>query len=223
MASGPTSKFDYLFKYIIIGDQAVGKSNLLLRYIHGEFKNEYHATIGVEFAAKSINIKDKLYRIQIWDTAGQENYKSITRAYYKNSVCALIVYDISNRDSFTNVCSWIEDCKNQCPKTVYMILVGNKSDLEEEREVRKEEGQDLADKYAINFFETSAKTGKNVEEVFNNSAEQIATNIEEGYYNLEDDSCGIKVGFNLYENGNRKQIHSDIKDNPNKKNNCCPF
>lgn len=223
MASGPTSKFDYLFKYIIIGDQAVGKSNLLLRYIHGEFKNEYHATIGVEFAAKSINIKDKLYRIQIWDTAGQENYKSITRAYYKNSVCALIVYDISNRDSFTNVCSWIEDCKNQCPKTVYMILVGNKSDLEEQREVRKEEGQDLADKYGINFFETSAKTGENVEEVFNNSAEQIATNIEEGYYNLEDDSCGIKVGFNLYENGNRKQIHSDIKDNPNKKNNCCPF
>jgi small GTP-binding protein len=223
MTSGGAVNFDYLFKYIIIGDAAVGKSNLLLRYAHGQFKPEYQLTIGVEFGAKNVEIRNKTYRIQIWDTAGQENFRSITRAYYKNSVCALVVYDISSRDSFNNVSTWIEDCKNQSPKTIFMVLVGNKSDLEDKRQVSKEEGQDLADKYGINFFETSAKTGENVEEVFNNSAEQIATNIVEGYYNLEDDSCGIKVGFNLYENGNRKQIHSDIKDNPNKKNNCCPF
>ncbi len=213
-----TTKFDYLFKYIIIGQQAVGKSNLLLRYINGEFRNEYQTTIGVEFGSKSLFIKDKVYRIQIWDTAGQENYKSITRAYYKNSACAIIVYDISNRESFENVSSWIEDCKNQCAKTVYMTLVGNKSDLEEMRVVSKEEGQELAEKYGINFYETSAKTGENVEELFNNSAEEIIANIEAGYYDLEDESNGIKTGFN--ELMNKKQLHSEITENPYKKK-CC--
>ena len=95
MTAREAAKFDYLLKYIIIGDAAVGKSNLLLRYVHGEFNPEYQLTIGVEFGAKNILINDKSYRIQIWDTAGQENFRSITRAYYKNSVSALVVYDIS--------------------------------------------------------------------------------------------------------------------------------
>ena len=219
MSSNQSLKYDYLFKYIIIGNQAVGKSNLLLRYINGEFKNEYQATIGVEFGAKNVNIKDKLYRIQIWDTAGQENYKSITRAYYKNSACALIVYDVSNKESFSDVSTWIEDCKNQCPKTIYMILVGNKSDLNEQREVSKEEGQELANQYGIDFFETSAKTGQNVEELFYNTAEYIATNIEKGYYDLTNETCGIKEGFNK-EKGKIKQIHSEIDNNQGQKN-CC--
>ena len=103
MTSGNMVNFDYLLKYIIIGDAAVGKSNLLLRYVHGQFKPEYQLTIGVEFGAKNIEISSKIFRIQIWDTAGQENFRSITRAYYKNSVCALVVYDISSRDSFNNV------------------------------------------------------------------------------------------------------------------------
>ena len=146
MTTSQAAKFDYLFKYIIIGDAAVGKSNLLLRYTQGQFKSEYQLTIGVEFGARNVNLREKNYRIQIWDTAGQENFRSITRAYYKNSVCALVVYDITNRDTFNNVSSWIEDCKNQSPKTIYMILVGNKSDLEDKRQVSTEEGQELAEK-----------------------------------------------------------------------------
>ena len=219
MSASQAANFDYLLKYIIIGDQAVGKSNLLLRYTQGEFKNEYQTTIGVEFGAKNANINNKLYRIQIWDTAGQEQFRSITRAYYKNSVCALAVYDISNKDSFNNVSSWIDDCKNQSPKTIYMILVGNKVDLEDKREVSTEEGQELADKYGIEFYESSAKTGKNVEEIFLNSANEIDKRINQNYYDLDNEACGIKSGINR-ENGNRQQIHSDINDVSNKKS-CC--
>ena len=204
MTSGNMVNFDYLLKYIIIGDAAVGKSNLLLRYVHGQFKPEYQLTIGVEFGAKNIEISSKLVRIQIWDTAGQENFRSITRAYYKNSVCALVVYDISSRDSFNNVMSWIEDCKNQSPKTIFMVLVGNKCDLEDKRQVSYEEGKELADKNQLLFFESSAKDGINVDEIFLNSATEIAKKIEQGYYDLESDTCGIKKGINR---NNNQEIH----------------
>ena len=164
--SKPEVNFNYLLKYVIVGDAAVGKSNLLLRYTHGEFKEEYQLTIGVEFGSNNIIVDNNIFRIQIWDTAGQENFRSITRSYYKNSACALIVYDITRRQSFENLINWIEDCKNSSPKTVFMVLIGNKCDLEKNREVSEEEGREFAEKYGMLFFETSAKTGKNVEEVF---------------------------------------------------------
>ena len=221
MTAGNMVNFDYLLKYIIIGDAAVGKSNLLLRYVHGQFKPEYQLTIGVEFGAKNINISSKVFRIQIWDTAGQENFRSITRAYYKNSVCALVVYDISSRDSFNNVTSWIEDCKNQSPKTIFMVLVGNKCDLEDKRQVSYEEGKELADKNDLLFFESSAKDGINVDEIFENSAKEIAKNIEQGYYDLETDSCGIKKGINR-SNVQQIQLGGQL-DNQNRGsgNGCC--
>ena len=157
---------DNLFKFLIIGDELVGKSKLVSHYVDGQFTSEYKFTLGVEIRVKDVQIRNKTYRIQIWDTAGQENFRSITRAYYKNSVCALVVYDISSRDSFNNVSTWIEDCKNQSPKTIFMVLVGNKSDLNDKRQVNTEEGQELADKYGLQFYETSAKTGDNVEAIF---------------------------------------------------------
>ena len=220
MTSGNMVNFDYLLKYIIIGDAAVGKSNLLLRYVHGQFKPEYQLTIGVEFGAKNIEISSKIFRIQIWDTAGQENFRSITRAYYKNSVCALVVYDISSRDSFNNVMSWIDDCKNQSPKTIFIVLVGNKSDLDDKRQVSYEEGKELADKNELLFFESSAKDGINVDEIFVNSAKEIAKKIEQGYYDLENDTCGIKKGINR---SNNQQIYlGDGQPSQNKGlGNCC--
>ena len=199
----PGINYDYLLKYIIIGDAAVGKSNLLLRYAHGQFKPEYQLTIGVEFGAKNIQINNEIFRIQIWDTAGQENFRSITRAYYKNSVCALVVYDISSRDSFDHVSTWIEDCKNQSPKTIFMVLVGNKCDLNDKRQVTIEEGRELAERNEMLFFETSAKDGINVDEIFLNSANEISKKIEQGYYDLENDTCGIKKGLNR----NNPQLH----------------
>ena len=217
MASNPSINFNYLFKYIIIGDAAVGKSNLLLRYAHGQFKDEYQLTIGVEFGAKNISINDKIYRIQIWDTAGQENFRSITRAYYKNSVCALVVYDITNRDSFNNIANWVEDCKNQSPKTIFMVLVGNKSDLSDKRVISIDEGRELAEKYNMIFFETSAKTGDNVDLIFFKSAEEIAKKIDQGYYDLEND-CGIKQGINQ---SRQIQIGEPGNHKPKNDGGCC--
>ena len=219
MTSGGPVNFDYLLKYIIIGDAAVGKSNLLLRYCHGQFKPEYQLTIGVEFGAKNIQINNKVFRIQIWDTAGQENFRSITRAYYKNSVCALVVYDISSRDTFNNVSTWIEDCKNQSPKTIFMALVGNKCDLNDKRQVSIEEGRELAERNDMMFFETSAKDGINVEEIFINSANEISKKIDQGYYDLENDTCGIKRGLNR----NSQQLHLGGNDQGNNGGNvgCC--
>ena len=213
----PGINYDFLLKYIIIGDAAVGKSNLLLRFAQNDFKSEYQLTIGVEFGAKNINISSKIFRIQIWDTAGQENFRSITRAYYKNSVCALVVYDISSRDSFNNVTSWIEDCKNQSPKTIFMVLVGNKCDLEDKRKVTTEEGEQMAKNHNLIFFETSAKTGDNVDKIFEESAKEINKKINEGYYDLESDVCGIKRGLNSA--AGRAMYINDGNNNSN--TNCC--
>ncbi len=219
MAS-PGISYDYLLKYIIIGDAAVGKSNILLRYIQGDFREEYQLTIGVEFGAKNIDIGNKKFRIQVWDTAGQENYRSITRAYYKNSVCAIVVYDISKKESFANISSWIEDCMDQTPKTIRIVLVGNKSDLEDKREVTIEEGQDFAKKNNLMFFETSAKTGDNISKVFEDSAKEINDKINEGYYDLESD-CGIKLGTSNGEAAVQINIDNNNNSNKSKKKKCC--
>ena len=207
-------KYDYLLKYIIIGDSNVGKSNLLLRYIDNTFNEEYKLTIGVEFGEKTIEVKNKKYKIQIWDTAGQENFRSITRTYYKNSVCALVVYDITRRETFDNVINWIEDCKMNSPKTIYIVLVGNKCDLEKDRQVSSEEGEEIANRFGLKFFETSALKTINVNEIFSESAEFIDERINKNYYDLDSHACGIK-----------KYNYSENKSNNNKKNKkkagCC--
>ena len=214
----PGINYDYLLKYIIIGDAAVGKSNLLLRFSQDDFKSEYQLTIGVEFGAKNLDIDNKKYRLQIWDTAGQENYRSITRAYYKNSVCAILVYDITNRDSFEHISSWVEDCLAQSPKTVFMVLVGNKSDLSEKRKVSIEEGQKMAKNNNMIFFEASAKTGDNVDKIFEESANEINKKINEGYYDLESDICGIKRGLS---NGPGNAVYIDGRNNNSNGGKCC--
>ena len=185
-------KYDYLLKYITIGSPNVGKSKIVERFVKDTFNNDYYVTIGVEFGEKNIEVEKKKLRIQIWDTAGQEEFKSITRTYYKNCVCAIIVYDITSRNSFNDITNWIEDCIQSSPKTVLMALIGNKSDLKESRVVSTEEGQELADKYGILFYETSAKDGTNIKEIFQKTGQKIYKNIKEGYYNLDDLECGIK-------------------------------
>ena len=146
------SKKSYSIKYIIIGDSGVGKSNILLRYSKDKFDKNHKATLGIEFMNKKVNFKGTNYTIQIWDTAGQENYKSITRGYYKSSACAFIVYDITNLKTFKNINNWIKDCVNLAPKNILLVLIGNKSDLEENRKVDYDLGKNLTDENNMIFL-----------------------------------------------------------------------
>ena len=190
-------EYDYILKYIMIGDAKVGKSSLSLNYARHKFNSEYESTLGVEFLNKDVHIRNKTYHIQIWDKAGKKDFLTITKAYFKNTACALVVYDITDRNSFDNVTFWVEGFKNETIEKVLIVLVGNKSDLNNKRQVSTEEGQDLADKLGILFFETSAKTGENVENIFFKSTDEIAKRIDDNYYDLEYDICGIKKGKKL--------------------------
>ena len=210
MANDDIVNFDYLYKYIIIGDAYVGKSNLLLRYANSQFKPEYQITLGAEFGSKTEKIGDLTYRIQIWDTAGQENFRSITRSYYKSSVCALVVYDISSRESFNSINTWIEACKNQATKTVIFILVGNKSDLENKRQINKEEGEEKAKSFELGFIETSACSGNNIDQAFDIMLKEVLKR-----YKVDND-----INNEELEAGNGNNIEL-IKKNENKKKKCC--
>ena len=149
---------------------------------------------------KNLSINGKIFRIQIWDTAGQENFKSITRAYYKNSVCTIVAYDITKRTSFENVQEWIDEVRSQSPKQILLVLVGNKIDLDKERVVTFEEGKKLAQDNDMIFLETSALTGEGVDDVFNKSCQDIYQNIQKNYYDLSDEACGIKEGEKVSDN-----------------------
>ena len=205
----------FLFKYIIIGDSFVGKSKILLRYTNNTYNENFVITIGAEFGAKTIIIDEQEIRIQIWDTAGMENFKSITRSYYKNSICALIVYDISNKDSFKNVLNWIEDCKVFSPKNILLVLIGNKSDLNDKRQVSIEEGKKVADENNMIFFETSAKDNVNINEVFLKSAQKLLENIKNKVYDDEENL------INFRQNSKAKSINNESSFKSWYENYCC--
>merc|ERR1712170_315611 len=166
----PKMSYAYLFKYIIIGDTGVGKSCLLLQFTDKRFQPVHDLTIGVEFGSRTITIDDNQIKLQIWDTAGQEKFRSITRSYYRGAAGALLVYDITRRDTFEHLQSWLEDCRRYSNKDIVIMLIGNKSDLSNKRAVSKEEGESFAAKNGLTFLETSAKTAENVEAAFIDSA-----------------------------------------------------
>ena len=144
--------------------------------------------------AKNLTIKNRNIRIQIWDTAGQEAFRSITRTYYKNSTCAFIVYDITDKKSFDNVITWLNEVKDMCYKDILICLIGNKCDLEGKRAISFEDGKSLADQNNLLFYETSAKNGINIQECFNESATILVDKIENGQLKLDMASNGIQIG-----------------------------
>jgi Ras-related protein Rab-11A len=165
--------YDMIFKVVLIGDSGVGKSNILSRYIRDEFSIETKSTVGVEFGSKKIKVKGTNIKAQIWDTAGQERYKSITNAYYKGAKGALVVFDISRRETFSTIDRWISELKSNADNDVSVILIGNKADLEEQRQVKVEEGKAKAEHYNIAYIETSALQAINVEKSFSLMIEGI--------------------------------------------------
>merc|ERR1711874_118615 len=164
-ASGPYN-YSYIFKYIIIGDMGVGKSCLLHQFTEKKFMADCPHTIGVEFGSKIIPVGGKTVKLQIWDTAGQERFRSVTRSYYRGAAGALLVYDITSRESFNALSNWLTDARTLASPAIVILLVGNKEDLEDEREVTFLEASRFAQEHDLVFCETSAKTGENVEEAF---------------------------------------------------------
>ena len=174
-------KYDYIFKLILIGSSGVGKSSILQRYIQKIFNAEYTCTIGVDFFMKTINIRDKSIKLQLWDTAGTEKFKSITTGYYRGANAAFVVFDLTSKSSFDSVSDWIENYyKYSNPDSEkYVILIGNKSDLKENREVTQEQIDNFTLNNKIKYFETSAKNGENIEECFYFIAEKLMNDLEE--------------------------------------------
>jgi Ras-related protein Rab-6A len=162
------------YKVIFLGDQSVGKTSIITHFLYGAFENNYQATIGIDFVSKVLALPDRSIKLQLWDTAGQERFRSLIPSYLRDTAGCVVVYDVTNRKSFDSVEGWVKEVKHE-RQNVVIALVGNKQDVEEsKREVSEEEGQELARRLELSIFkETSAKTGKNIQEVFKAVAEAL--------------------------------------------------
>ncbi|XP_075998281.1 ras-related protein Rab-1B-like [Genypterus blacodes] len=166
-------EYDYLFKLLLIGDSGVGKSCLLLRFADDTYTESYISTIGVDFKIRTIDMDGKTVKLQIWDTAGQERFRTITSSYYRGAHGIIIVYDVTEQESFNNVKQWLEEIDRYACENVSRLLVGNKSDLVSKKVVDCATAQDLASSLKVPFMETSAKSSKNVETAFLTMASEI--------------------------------------------------
>lgn len=211
--------YDIIFKVVLIGDSGVGKTNILSRYVRDEFSIETKSTVGVEFGSKIIKSNSSLIKVQIWDTAGQERYKAITNAYYKGTKGALVVYDISRRDTFNSIDRWIGELKNNGEADVCITLIGNKSDLEDQRTVTQQEAIEKAEQYKIAYCETSAMQAINIEKAFTIMIEEIYKKMTKPKDENADDN-GLKnpnhSSVNLDDGRKEKE-----KEKENKKTFCC--
>jgi len=170
-------EYDYLFKLLLIGDSGVGKSCLLLRFADDTYTESYISTIGVDFKIRTIELEGKTIKLQIWDTAGQERFRTITSSYYRGAHGIIVVYDVTDQDSFNNVKQWLQEIERYASDTVCKLLVGNKSDLTTKKVVDWTTAKEYADTLAIPFLETSAKNATNVEQAFLTMAAEIKNRV----------------------------------------------
>ena len=207
------AQYDISFKIIVIGDSGVGKSCLTTQAVWNNFEEFYTATVGFEFLTFNMRINNNVLKLQIWDTCGQEVYKSLISNFYRNSSLALILYAINNKESFQHAETWLNDLKNQANPNVKVFLVGNKSDLENERVISKEEGERFKEEKKLDrFFETSAKTGENARSSLLEAAKLLYKEYLKAKQNLE----------NGEEQNNDKGNKLERKKENNKgKKRCC--
>ncbi|GMR59155.1 rab-1 [Pristionchus pacificus] len=166
-------EYDYLFKLLLIGDSGVGKSCLLLRFADDTYTESYISTIGVDFKIRTIELDGKTIKLQIWDTAGQERFRTITSSYYRGAHGIIVVYDITDVETFNNVKQWLQEIDRYACENVNKLLVGNKCDLTAKRAVETQAAKEYADQLGIPFLETSAKSSTNVEQAFLTMASEI--------------------------------------------------
>lgn len=185
--------YDYLFKLLLIGDSGVGKTCLLFRFSEDAFNTTFISTIGIDFKIRTIEVDGKKIKLQIWDTAGQERFRTITTAYYRGAMGIMLVYDVTNEKSFNNIRNWIRNIEEHASSDVERMILGNKCDMEETRQVSKERGEKLAIDYGIKFLETSAKSGINVEEAFLTLGRDIMSRLNRKMSDCSPSSSGAAV------------------------------
>ncbi|CAJ1456329.1 unnamed protein product [Effrenium voratum] len=185
-----TSDYDHLVKLLLLGDSAVGKSSLLMRFCESKFDANFVLTIGVDFKWKQVERDARKLKIQVWDTAGQERFRTITPAYYRAAMGVVICYDITDKASFEHIDYWLQQLDQHGDEGVQRVLVGNKSDLNENRKVTREEGEKLATQYNMKFFETSAKTGQEVDEAFLSIADDV---VKQRYSDVQPNAAQVKL------------------------------
>lgn len=189
-----SESYDFLFKFLVIGSAGSGKSCLLHHFIENKFKGDSSHTIGVEFGSKIVSVAGKSVKLQIWDTAGQERFRSVTRSYYRGAAGALLVFDITNRESYNALGDWLSDARTLASPNIVILLAGNKKDLDSDRQVTFLEASQFAQENELMYLETSAKSGENVEESFLKCCKTILSKIQTGELDPERIGSGIQYG-----------------------------
>ena len=162
------------FKLVFLGEQSVGKTSLITRFVYDSFDNTYQTTVGIDFISKTIYLEDRTVRLQLWDTAGQERFRSLIPCYIRDSRVAVVVYDITNANTFHQTSRWIDEVRIERGSDVIIVLVGNKTDIPLQRQVSTEDGKRKAKEVNAMFIETSAKVGYNVKQLFRKVADTLA-------------------------------------------------
>ncbi|MEQ2180690.1 Ras- protein Rab-8A [Goodea atripinnis] len=214
--------YDYLFKLLLIGDSGVGKTCVLFRFSEDAFNSTFISTIGIDFKIRTIELDGKKIKLQIWDTAGQERFRTITTAYYRGAMGIMLVYDITNEKSFDNIKNWIRNIEDHASADVERMVLGNKCDVNDKRQVSKERGEKLALDYGINFMETSAKANINVENAFLTLARDIKAKMDKKLVRVETLCCTfyweLEYFFLLFSHKDRLSSVFQEGNNPQSSN-----
>eukprot|EP00578_Thalassiosira_sp_NH16_P011694 CAMPEP_0181125808 /NCGR_PEP_ID=MMETSP1071-20121207/27260_1 /TAXON_ID=35127 /ORGANISM="Thalassiosira sp., Strain NH16" /LENGTH=246 /DNA_ID=CAMNT_0023211301 /DNA_START=53 /DNA_END=790 /DNA_ORIENTATION=+ len=222
-----SESYDFIFKIVLLGDSGVGKSNLVFRFTKNEFNKDSKSTIGVEFATKTVQIEDdKLVKAQIWDTAGQERYRSIASSYYRGAVGALLVYDVTDRNSFNHVPMWLKEVEENAEKDCLIMLVGNKMDLHEQRTVFVRDGRSFARKNGLAFIETSALDATGVDTAFQRILQEIYKTQTKKQLKSQGGGAGQTISLSSNQNEvieNQQMRKKDVAGEGNKHSTLCEW